>query len=55
MALKGVTLAEKLRLAREAGVSLPHYTNTDNPVDFPQSKTDESINILIKNLQVLSC
>ena len=49
MALKGVTLAEKLRLARKAGVSLPHYTNTDNPVDFPQSKTDESINILIKN------
>jgi hypothetical protein len=35
MTLKGVTLAEKLRLAQEAGVSLPHYTNTDNPVDFP--------------------
>ena len=49
MTLKGVTLAEKLRLAREAGVSLPHYTNTDNPVDFPQSKTEESINTLIKN------
>ena len=36
MTLKGVTLAEKLRLAQEAGVSLPHYTNTDNPVDFPR-------------------
>ena len=35
MTLKGVTLVEKLRLAQEAGVSLPHYTNTDNPVDFP--------------------
>jgi hypothetical protein len=34
--LKGITLAEKLRLAQEAGVNLPHYTNTDNPIDFPK-------------------
>jgi hypothetical protein len=47
MTLKGITLAEKLRLAREAGVSLPHYTNTDNPVDFPKTKT---MNSLIKQL-----
>ena len=39
MTLKGVTLVEKLRLAQEAGVSLPHYTNTDNPVDFPGLET----------------
>lgn len=38
MPLKGVTLAEKLRLAQEAGLTLPHYTNTDSPVDFPKSE-----------------
>ena len=37
MTLKGITLAEKLRLAREAGVDLPHYTNTNNPIDFPMN------------------
>ena len=40
MILKGVTLAEKLRLAQEAGVTLPHYTNTENPVDFPKSENN---------------
>jgi hypothetical protein len=38
MSLKGVTLAEKLRLAQEAGLTLLHYTNTDSPVDFPKSE-----------------
>lgn len=32
-----MTVAEKLKLAEELGVSLPHYTNTSNPVDFPKS------------------
>jgi len=32
-----VTVADKLRMAAEAGVVLPHYTNTDNPVDFPMN------------------
>ena len=36
--LKGVTLEEKLRLAYEAGITFPHYTNTDNPSDFPNSE-----------------
>jgi O-acetyl-ADP-ribose deacetylase (regulator of RNase III) len=31
-----VTVADKLRMAAEAGVRLPHYTNTDNPIDFPK-------------------
>jgi len=50
MTLKGVTLAEKLRLAHEAGVTLPHYTNTENPVDFPksQNKMNERIKELAK-------
>jgi len=48
MTLKGVTLAEKLRLAHEAGVTLPHYTNTENPVDFPKSKN--KMNERIKEL-----
>ena len=26
---------DKLKLAAEIGVELPHYTNTDNPIDFP--------------------
>ena len=30
-----LTVAERLRMAAEAGVALPHYTNTDDPVDFP--------------------
>jgi len=46
MTLKGVTLAEKLRLAHEAGVTLPHYTNTENPVDFPKSKNKMNERIL---------
>lgn len=25
-------------MAAEAGVKLPHYTNTDNPIDFPKRK-----------------
>ena len=28
---------DKLKLAKEVGLSVPHYTNTDNPVDFPKS------------------
>jgi O-acetyl-ADP-ribose deacetylase (regulator of RNase III) len=32
-----VTVADKLRMAAEAGVVLPHYTNTDDPVDFPMN------------------
>ncbi len=26
---------DKLKLAAELGVEMPHYTNTDNPIDFP--------------------
>jgi hypothetical protein len=50
MTLKGVTPAEKLRLAQEAGVTLPHYTNTENPVDFPKSTVN--MNERIKELQI---
>jgi O-acetyl-ADP-ribose deacetylase (regulator of RNase III) len=32
-----VTVADKLRMAAEAGVVLPHYTNTNNLIDFPES------------------
>ena len=32
-----ITVADKLRMAAEAGVVLPHYTNTDNPIDFPMN------------------
>ena len=31
-----VTVADKLKLAAKHGVRLPHYTNTDNPIDFPK-------------------
>jgi len=27
--LKGVTLAEKLKMAEDAGIIFPHYTNTN--------------------------
>jgi O-acetyl-ADP-ribose deacetylase (regulator of RNase III) len=32
-----VTVADKLKMAAEAGVALPHYTNTGNSVDFPMN------------------
>ena len=32
-----MSIAEKLKMAAEAGVRLPHYTNTDNPIDFPMN------------------
>jgi len=32
-----VTVADKLKMAEEAGIKFPHYTNTDNPIDFPVS------------------
>jgi len=43
--LKGITLAEKLKLAKAASVALPHYTNTNNPIEFPVSmnKANERI------------
>jgi len=31
---------EKLKLAAEAGVKLPHITNTTNPIDFPMNTKD---------------
>ena len=30
-----MTLTEKLQLAADIGVTLPHFSNTDNPIDFP--------------------
>jgi hypothetical protein len=30
-----VTVADKLKMAEEAGIKFPHYTNTNKPVDFP--------------------
>lgn len=30
-----LTVADKLRMAKDAGITFPHYTNTDNPIDFP--------------------
>lgn len=41
--LKGITVAEKLRLAQAAGVVFPHLTNTANPIDFPAHMTNENI------------
>lgn len=32
-----LTVADKLKMAAEAGISFPHYTNTNNPIDFPKS------------------
>lgn len=32
-----VTVAAKLKMAEEAGIKMPHFTNTNNPIDFPQS------------------
>ena len=34
-----ITVADKLRMAEEAGIKFPHYTNTDNPIDFPKDTT----------------
>jgi hypothetical protein len=42
--MKPLTLEDKLRLAREAGITFPHYTNTDNPIDFPQIQAGGDIN-----------
>lgn len=39
-----MTLEDKLRLAQEAGITFPHYTNTDNPIDFPNIQTGGDIN-----------
>jgi hypothetical protein len=33
---------DKLKLAAEIGVTLPHYTNTDNPIDFPVKGADRT-------------
>ena len=33
---------DKLKLAAEIGVTLPHYTNTDNPIDFPYKGADRT-------------
>jgi hypothetical protein len=30
-----VTVDDKLKMAEEAGIKFPHYTNADNPIDFP--------------------
>jgi hypothetical protein len=30
---------EKMKLARDVGLIFPHYTNTDNPIDFPPRVT----------------
>jgi O-acetyl-ADP-ribose deacetylase (regulator of RNase III) len=32
-----MTNQEKLKMAAEAGVNLPHFTNTNNPIDFPMT------------------
>lgn len=32
-----ITVADKLRMAKEAGITFQHYTNTDNPIDFPMN------------------
>lgn len=32
-----VTVADKLKMAEEAGIKFSHHTNTDNPIDFPVS------------------
>jgi O-acetyl-ADP-ribose deacetylase (regulator of RNase III) len=29
--------SEKLKLAAKMGISFPHFTNTDNPIDFPMT------------------
>lgn len=44
--IKELTVADKLRMAAEAGVQLPHYTNTNNPIDFPTQpdQVDKFIN-----------
>ena len=34
---KELTITEKLKMAAEAGIVLPHYTNTDSPIDFPMN------------------
>lgn len=39
-----LTLEDKLRLAREAGVTFPHYTNTNNSIDFPEIRAGGDIN-----------
>lgn len=34
---------EILELAAECGVVLPHFTNTDNPIDFPAKIEDQDV------------
>jgi DNA ligase-1 len=41
MAKDTLTVADKLKMAAEAGLSLPHHTNTDNPVDFPLEQLNQ--------------
>lgn len=42
--MKPLNLEDKLKLAREAGVKLPHYTNTNNLIDFPNIQVGADIN-----------
>ena len=35
-----MTNEEKIALAVAAGVTLPHFTNTDNPIDFPMTTSN---------------
>ena len=32
-----MSIAEKLKMAKDAGIKFPLYTNTDNPIDFPMN------------------
>jgi O-acetyl-ADP-ribose deacetylase (regulator of RNase III) len=32
-----ITLEDSLQMAKEAGITFPHYTNTDNQIDFPMN------------------
>ena len=38
-----ITVADKLKMAAEAGITFPHYTNTDNPIDFPMNNRSNSM------------
>lgn len=43
-----VTDAAKLRMAAEAGIKFPHYTNTGDPIDFPtiENKMDLTLHVI---------
>lgn len=36
-----MTTQEKLKLTEQIGIKFPHFTNTNNPIDFPKPTEED--------------